>query len=62
MAVGMTNSEYQELVEFVGKVEPRVVLLGHGEEDSRLWFEEQLRARYPKIKVIQPAPGKTVEV
>jgi Cft2 family RNA processing exonuclease len=56
------HANRDELVEFVGKVEPRVVLLGHGEEDSRLWFEEQLRSRYPKIRVIQPAPGLSVEV
>ena len=41
---------------------PRTVLLGHGDEDSRQWFEEQIRLRHPKIKVIQPAPGKVVEV
>jgi len=34
------------------------VLLGHGEEESRQWFEEQIRIRHPKIKVIQPEPGK----
>jgi Cft2 family RNA processing exonuclease len=51
-----------DLLDFVGQVEPRAVLLGHGEEDSRNWFEEQIRARYPKIKVIQPKPGEEVEV
>ena len=43
-------------------VEPRVVLLGHGEDESRNWFEEQIRERYPKVKVIQPKPGERVEV
>jgi Cft2 family RNA processing exonuclease len=51
-----------DLLDFVGQVEPRAVLLGHGEENSRNWFEEQIRARYPKIKVIQPKPGETIEV
>src|SRR5712664_881534 len=51
-----------ELLDFVGQVSPRAVLLGHGEDDSRQWFEEQIRARYPKIKILQPAPGKSVEV
>jgi hypothetical protein len=37
-----------------------VVLLGHGDDDARKWFEEQIHARHPKIKVIQPQPGKTV--
>jgi Cft2 family RNA processing exonuclease len=51
-----------ELLDFVGTVEPRVVLLGHGEEPSRRWFEEQIHERWPKIKVFQPEPGKVVEV
>jgi Cft2 family RNA processing exonuclease len=51
-----------DLLDFVGQVEPRAVLLSHGESDSRNWFEEQIRTRYPKIKVIQPQPGQEVEV
>jgi Cft2 family RNA processing exonuclease len=55
------HANRDELLEFVGQVSPRVVLLGHGDEDSRRWFEQQIRARHPKIKVVQPAPGKSVE-
>jgi Cft2 family RNA processing exonuclease len=55
------HANRDELLEFVGQVDPRVVLLGHGEEDSRRWFEEQIRARYPKIQVVQPGPGQSVE-
>lgn len=50
------------LLDFVGTVDPRTVLLGHGEEESRRWFEAQIRARHPKIKIIQPAPALSVEV
>ncbi|HEX7618772.1 MAG TPA: MBL fold metallo-hydrolase [Verrucomicrobiae bacterium] len=49
-----------DLLEFVGQVAPRAILLGHGDEDSRVWFEEQIRSRWPKIKVFQPQPGRTV--
>jgi Cft2 family RNA processing exonuclease len=51
-----------DLLDFVGQAAPRAVLLGHGGDDSRKWFEEQIRARHPKIKIIQPGPGKMVEV
>lgn len=51
-----------ELLDFVGQVSPHTVLLGHGEEDARQWFEQQIKARWPKIKVIQPQPGLSVEV
>jgi Cft2 family RNA processing exonuclease len=49
------------LLDFAGKVSPRVVLLGHGEATSRQWFEEQLRARHPHLRIVQPEPGLTVE-
>ncbi|MGH7951677.1 MAG: MBL fold metallo-hydrolase [Limisphaerales bacterium] len=51
-----------ELLDFVGQVSPRAVLLGHGDENSRQWFEEQIRSRHPKIKIIQPHPGKLEQV
>ncbi len=56
------HANRDELLNFVGQVSPRTVLLGHGDDESRQWFEEQIHARYPKIKVIQPEPGKIVEV
>jgi Cft2 family RNA processing exonuclease len=56
------HANREDLLDFVGEVEPRVVLLSHGEEDSRQWFAEQIRARHPRIKILQPGPGETVEV
>jgi Cft2 family RNA processing exonuclease len=55
------HANREELLAFVGQVEPRTVLLGHGEAESRNWFETQIGARYPNIKVIQPRPGVTIE-
>jgi Cft2 family RNA processing exonuclease len=56
------HANRHDLLDFVGQVAPRTVLLSHGEEDSRNWFEDQIRSRYPKIKIIQPKPGEPVEV
>ena len=56
------HANREDLLDFVGRVSPRTVLLGHGDADSRAWFEEQIRSRHPKMKIIQPAPGKVVEV
>lgn len=56
------HANREELLDFVGQVNPRTVFLGHGEEDSRRWFEEQIQARHPKIRIIQPVVGTPVEV
>ena len=56
------HANRDDLLDFVGEVEPRVVLLSHGEDGSRQWFAEQIHARYPKIKVLVPKPGEALEV
>jgi Cft2 family RNA processing exonuclease len=56
------HANREDLLDFVGRVEPRTILLGHGDEDARKWFEEQIHARHPKIKIIQPGPGKVADV
>jgi Cft2 family RNA processing exonuclease len=56
------HAEREDLLDFVGQVSPKTVLLGHGEAASRQWFEEQIHARHPKIKIIQAVPALNVEV
>lgn len=56
------HANRDELLDFVGRVSPRAVLLGHGEEDSKAWFAEQIREKYPKIKVINPQPGQAISL
>ncbi len=51
-----------EMLDFVGQVEPRTVLLCHGDDNSRNWFEQQIHQRYPRVKVVQPKPGESVGV
>jgi len=56
------HASREDLLDFVCEVEPRAVLLTHGEADSIQWFADQIRARLPRSKVIVPQPGETVEV
>jgi Cft2 family RNA processing exonuclease len=53
------HANRDELLELVGQVSPRTVLLGHGDDAARNWFEEKIRERWPKIKILHPQPGKT---
>lgn len=54
------HANRDELLDFVSQVEPRTVILGHGDNDSRAWFAEAINKRHPKIKVLQPGPGEAV--
>lgn len=56
------HANREDLMELVGQVSPRAILLGHGDEAARNWFEQQINARWPKIKVFQPQPAKMVSV
>lgn len=56
------HADRTDMLEFIGKVEPRTVLLTHGDDDARQWYQQQLSRRFPRIKVLQPGPGETVEV
>ncbi|MEI6075568.1 MAG: MBL fold metallo-hydrolase [Verrucomicrobiota bacterium] len=56
------HANREDLLEFVGQVSPRAILLGHGDDAARHWFEEKIRLRWPKIKVFQPQPAKLLEV
>jgi Cft2 family RNA processing exonuclease len=56
------HANRDDLLDFVGQVSPRTILLGHGDDDSRRWFEDQIRARHPKMNILTPQPGKAVEV
>jgi Cft2 family RNA processing exonuclease len=56
------HANREDLLDFVGKVNPHTVLLTHGDDPSRKWFEEQIKIKYPKKRVIQPAPGVALEV
>ena len=56
------HANREALLELVGQVEPRTLILGHGDPEARAWFGEQVRNRWPKIKILQPQPGEAVEV
>jgi Cft2 family RNA processing exonuclease len=55
------HANREELLEFVGEVSPKTVLLGHGDDNARNWFELKINERHPKIRVMQISPGSKVE-
>jgi Cft2 family RNA processing exonuclease len=55
------HANREDMMEFVGRVNPRTIFLGHGDSPSRAWFEQEIRKRFPKVKVHQPQPGIAVQ-
>jgi len=55
------HANREELLDFVGQVAPRLIVLGHGEPDSRRWFAEELGRRHHKLKIAQPEPGQEIQ-
>jgi Cft2 family RNA processing exonuclease len=55
------HAHRDQLLDFVSEVDPRTVVLGHGDASARAWFAEQIAVRHPKMRVIQPSPGQWME-
>jgi Cft2 family RNA processing exonuclease len=56
------HAQRHDLLEFVGHVQPRTILLGHGDDAARRWFASQIKSRWPKIKVLPSQPFVRTEV
>lgn len=52
----------ERMMEFVNAVEPRLVVLTHGDPAAREWYAEELAIQLPKTKVVNPAPGEELSV
>ena len=55
------HANREALLDFALRLNPRAVILGHGEPDARDWIEAELRERSPRMIIHQPAPGETVD-
>lgn len=51
-----------ELLNYAVKCAPRSIVLTHGDPPARAWFLEQLTAKLPKAKILDPVPLKTYQV
>jgi Cft2 family RNA processing exonuclease len=56
------HAQREDLVELVSRVNPRTLVLGHGNDEARAWFAAQVQERHPSMQVFQPGPGESIEV
>jgi len=56
------HANRNDMMDFVAQVNPRTIVLGHGQDESIAWFKQEIHARHPRIKILEPGPGETVEI
>ena len=56
-----SHAHREDLLDLVGQVDPRLLVLGHGDQKARAWFADEVRRKYPRIRVTQPGPGEMTE-
>lgn len=52
----------EQLLAYVQKVNPKKVLLVHGDEPAQLWFQREIAAILPGTEVIRPVPDQWIEL
>ncbi len=56
------HADRSEIVEFVLAVNPRLVVLTHGDPPAREWFAEEIKRLAPEIEVLDPEPLKEISL
>jgi Cft2 family RNA processing exonuclease len=56
------HADREELLEFAVQTGARSVILTHGDPAARAWFVEQLSAKMPGSRIIDPVPLQTYDV
>jgi Cft2 family RNA processing exonuclease len=56
------HADRDELLQFALQTDARSIVLTHGDPLARAWFAEQLAARMPGAKVLDPVPQRTYTV
>lgn len=52
------HADREDLIEYARSLEPRSILLTHGSDEARDWFDSQLAMDAPEIQVLNPEPGQ----
>ncbi|MDR0715762.1 MAG: MBL fold metallo-hydrolase [Puniceicoccales bacterium] len=56
------HADREDLLERIFSLNPRTVVLTHGEKESRDWFFDNIIDKRPKIIIVDPEPGEWCDV
>jgi Cft2 family RNA processing exonuclease len=52
----------ESIREYVKRVQPKTVVLVHGDPPAVRWFQESLQADLPQSRIISPPPGEPLDL
>lgn len=52
------HSHRRDLIQLVARLQPKQVVLVHGENQARQWMADNIRLSFPDVKVFTPATGE----
>ncbi|MDR0340493.1 MAG: MBL fold metallo-hydrolase [Puniceicoccales bacterium] len=55
------HADREDLLYMARAMEPSSVVLSHGDDDARHWFENTLKLALPQARVVNPEPQRTYE-
>ncbi len=56
------HAHRQDLIGMVERLQPKTVVLVHGDPDAKDWMEAEILRLYPGTRVVRPTQGEVVEV
>ena len=56
------HAQREDLLAYILEVRPRVCLLVHGDPPALAWFQQELAAHAPDMKIVVPPPGEPIEL
>lgn len=56
------HANRDELLQFALETAEHTVILAHGAPGARQWFAQEIAKSKPRLRLLQPGPGETVEV
>ncbi|MCR5183568.1 MAG: MBL fold metallo-hydrolase [Opitutales bacterium] len=55
------HTSRENMMDFLNVVEPRLIILTHGDPVAREWYEEEVAIQLPHTKVLNPVPGEEID-
>ncbi|HRQ90196.1 MAG TPA: MBL fold metallo-hydrolase RNA specificity domain-containing protein, partial [Bacteroidia bacterium] len=52
----------EQLADYAVACAPRTIVLVHGDEPARRWFQNELSRRLPNARIVIPAPGQAMDL